>query len=184
MSTFYARVANAVQQETLSLFCKEFSPSVDHIDAFNLKFNVEAEERIRVYLNFDVFIADTGIKAWMIEGPSKDQLMQHALDFAQLQNGRKILTLSELFILADQQNYGELIQDVQDLIQAVPDEMLKTADMYVLSLGNARLAAHELYLHRNTFNYRMRKFTESTQLDLRDPNIAYFYQWIRKYIDM
>lgn len=158
--------------------------NVEHINDHDLKFDVNVEERIRVYLNYDVFMADTGIKAWVIEGPSKDVLMKHALDFAQQQNIRKILTLSELFILAYQQKHTVLIQDVQTLIKHVPDEMLKTADMYVLSQGNARLAAHELYLHRNTFNYRMKKFYDSTMLDLRDPDIAYFYQWVRNVVDV
>ena len=51
--------------------------------------------------------------------------------------------------------------------------------MYLAAGGNAKLAAQALYLHRNTFNYRMKKFEEKSNLKLNDQVQAFFFQlWL------
>jgi len=50
----------------------------------------------------------------------------------------------------------------------LPKELLLTAGAYLRCGMNASLAASSLYIHRNTFNYRMGKFLELTGYDIRD----------------
>jgi DNA-binding PucR family transcriptional regulator len=45
--------------------------------------------------------------------------------------------------------------------------------MQLLTGGNGVLAAQLLYIHRNTFRYRLNKFIEQTGIDLRESTLAY-----------
>lgn len=65
----------------------------------------------------------------------------------------------------------ELLGDMQN-----DDEMMKTVKTYILCGQNATLAAKELFVHRNSLQYRIDKFIERTGLDIRsfhDAMIAY-----------
>ena len=47
-------------------------------------------------------------------------------------------------------------------------ELLLTAGTYLRCGLDASLSAKELFIHRNTFNYRLNAFIEATSLDIRD----------------
>lgn len=62
----------------------------------------------------------------------------------------------------------------------VPHELLLTAQAYIKAGLNAKAASDMLYIHRNTFNYRLDKFLQMTNLDLRDYwNAFYFNTYLR-----
>jgi hypothetical protein len=57
----------------------------------------------------------------------------------------------------------------------VPRETFITAKMFLLCSLNATQASQKLYIHRNTFHYRLQKFIDHTGLDIRDHfNALYF----------
>ena len=64
----------------------------------------------------------------------------------------------------------ELYQELKKEFQSVKKELLDTAVAYLNCNMNACLASKSLYIHRNTFNYRLNKFIEQTSLDIRNYN--------------
>jgi hypothetical protein len=52
--------------------------------------------------------------------------------------------------------------------KGVPHELLLTAGTYLRCGLDASLAAQQLFIHRNTFNYRLSSFIDKTGLDIRD----------------
>lgn len=50
----------------------------------------------------------------------------------------------------------------------VKHEVLLTAGTYLRCGLDASLAASQLFIHRNTFNYRLAQFIDETSLDIRD----------------
>lgn len=52
--------------------------------------------------------------------------------------------------------------------KGISQELLLTAGTFLRCGLNALLTAEVLYIHRNTFNYRMNAFIEKTGLDIRD----------------
>lgn len=54
------------------------------------------------------------------------------------------------------------------LFKDVPREWMMTAGTYLRCGLDASLSARHLFIHRNTFNYRLEKFIEKTGLDIRD----------------
>lgn len=67
-------------------------------------------------------------------------------------------------------NDFELYQDLKKEFQNIKKELLDTAIAYINCNMNACLASKSLYIHRNTFNYRLNKFIEQTGLDIRNYN--------------
>lgn len=65
---------------------------------------------------------------------------------------------------------------MQHAFDEVPHDWMLTAEMLIRCGLNRSLAARKLYVHRNTFNYRLNKFIELTGLDIRDYfNAQFFY---------
>lgn len=65
-------------------------------------------------------------------------------------------------------------------------ELLQTVEVFIECNSNASLAAKQLFVHRNTVQYRLDRFTEKTGLNLKDFHntlTAYFACQITKLID-
>lgn len=54
------------------------------------------------------------------------------------------------------------------IFKDVPSDLLETAGSYLRQGCNALNASKDLYIHRNTFNYRLKEFIRITGLDIRD----------------
>ena len=57
---------------------------------------------------------------------------------------------------------------LSSLFKDIDRELLLTAGTYLRCGLDASLAAKELFIHRNTFSYRLNAFIEKTDLDIRD----------------
>ena len=71
----------------------------------------------------------------------------------------------------------------RDCPEAEKDELLHTLKFYFKHDGNSAAAAAELYIHPNTFLYRLKKVTAATGLDPRKPkDMALLYLLSIRYI--
>jgi DNA-binding PucR family transcriptional regulator len=61
----------------------------------------------------------------------------------------------------------KIIHVIFDLFNHDP-EMFSTIKVFLENNSNASLAAKKLYIHRNTLQYRIDKFVEKTEIDLKD----------------
>lgn len=66
--------------------------------------------------------------------------------------------------LGDYSSYKPLM----NLFAHVPHELMNTAGTYLRCGCDACLSAKMLFIHRNTFNYRLAQFIHLTGLDIRD----------------
>jgi len=57
---------------------------------------------------------------------------------------------------------------------------MQTASMLLVSDMNATIASQRLYVHRNTFAYRLRQFITLTGLDIRIHDHALFFTLAEK----
>lgn len=60
-----------------------------------------------------------------------------------------------------------IMQEIFDLFHQDP-EMFSTIKVYLENNSNASLTAKKLYIHRNTLQYRIDKFAEKTEINLKD----------------
>jgi DNA-binding PucR family transcriptional regulator len=74
----------------------------------------------------------------------------------------------------------KLSEKITNEFKNVSYESYLTAKAYINNGLNAQAAARSLYVHRNTFNYRLNKFIIESKLDIRDFwNAIYFLIYIR-----
>lgn len=73
-----------------------------------------------------------------------------------------------------------LTEKITNEFKNVSYESYLTAKAYINNGLNAEASARSLYVHRNTFNYRLNKFITEAKLDIRDFwNAIYFLIYIR-----
>jgi hypothetical protein len=97
-------------------------------------------------------------------GPLEEKALKQAV--AYFPNQALYLTdvLMKEFSFGDYSSLPLLSAEFKD----VPHELLLTAGTFLRCGLNASLAAENLIIHRNTFNYRLARFIEKTGLDIRD----------------
>ncbi len=67
-----------------------------------------------------------------------------------------------------------ILKDMQQLLTPIKKEYLDTANVFINCNLNASEAAKELYLHRNSFNYRLNQFQYTSGMDVKNLDTAIF----------
>lgn len=68
--------------------------------------------------------------------------------------------------------------DALNLLKKISNNDLDTLKAFLKCNGNILLASSELYVHRNTFNYRLNHLIDSLNVDIRDLNTLMFLNLI------
>lgn len=84
--------------------------------------------------------------------------------------------LSELILKMTMYGNFSFYGPMLSLFSSIPHELMLTAKAYLVSGCNAIKASKILFIHRNTFSYRLNQFIELTNLDIRDYHNATFLE--------
>jgi hypothetical protein len=95
-------------------------------------------------------------------------------------NQGKIEHLSDLMLQLMIENHWDLLPLIQEEFNKVPRHLMLTAMMLITCDMNATKASEKLYIHRNTFAYRLNQFIQLTGLDIRRHRYALFFTLITK----
>lgn len=110
----------------------------------------------------------------------KSSLSKLALTEAEKYFPNRITTLSTLY-LATLINHEEYFTTALDkMFDSITYEQVQTAMTFIQCGMNGVLASKRLYVHRNTFNYRLNAFVEKTKLDIRDYDNAMLFDLYTK----
>lgn len=176
MSLIYLTTGRSKDQRALEVFTASWTEDPEWVDGQALRFEAKPEDRIRLNLTLEAFEADLGSRLAVVAGFADDQLMRTAVLMALHYGSGQVTELADLLILSVLKQDARLMSEADRIFDAIDPDLLETARMYLLAGGNAKLAAEQLYLHRNTFNYRLNKFISKTRLDLKEPLQARFLQ--------
>ena len=75
-------------------------------------------------------------------------------------------------------NEESVKNDCKEIVSSISKKDLDTILAFLMCNGNSCITANELYLHRNSFNYRMNSFINTTSMDIRDLNTIMFIKLI------
>ena len=75
-------------------------------------------------------------------------------------------------------NVESVKKDCKEIVNSISKKDLDTIQAFLMCNGNSCITANELYLHRNSFNYRMNSFINNTSMDIRDLNTIMFIKLI------
>lgn len=133
-----------------------------------IRVHMAAYEKLQAQLMLTSFQADVGERFVALSGFENDHLMRVGLsvqhDFAQNQ----MIDLADLLMIATLHQDFRLFEALKLSFQKLSSRLMETAQMMVLSEGESKRAAKLLYLHRNTFLYRLHQFKDQTGIDLRE----------------
>jgi len=129
-----------------------------------------------------LFNSDLGLVLTFVVAHQIDVLTWTSLDYAHGNRRQACLHLGD--IVLDRMLAGDEIMKklVRQQFKSVPRELMLTALAFVDAGLNASRASVKLYIHRNTFNYRLQKFIEYTGLDIRDYHHAFYFRLAHKII--
>lgn len=131
---------------------------------------IESENTLGTLLSASLFTIhdDLGTNITLLEAPKECALVTKLLKEALSFFPNQVVFLTDL--LLKEWSFGDFssIPLLSQLFKDVPHEVLLTAGAFLRSGLNATLTAETLYIHRNTFNYRLRNFIEITGLDIRE----------------
>ncbi|GBC86888.1 Purine catabolism regulatory protein [bacterium HR12] len=113
------------------------------------------------------------------EYPDAFEQARHALLIGRAMRGPgSAVTFDELgaqwhlFHVAQQQVrdvYQERLQRLVEHDRAKGTHLFRTVEVYLECMGNAKLAAERLFVHRNTLRLRFQKIRQVAELDVTDP---------------
>jgi hypothetical protein len=127
-----------------------------------------------------IIMADTDNSYIFLMSHANDKLTHLALKKAFVKKRACAISLADLILELALDGDYELVVEARNLFATVRRELMQTASAFV-SLGlNASLAAQKLYIHRNTFAYRLHHFIEATNLDIRDYHNAQLFSILVK----
>lgn len=107
-------------------------------------------------------------KITVLCAPYADQLMKDLLQEAFLYFPNSLVFPTD--VIMKQIGFGNYssFQPLREYFSRVPYDLLETAGVYLRAGCNALKACEMLYIHRNTFNFRLNNFISLTALDIRD----------------
>ncbi len=143
----------------------------------------------------DVLMSDLYVKINFLVGPFRSDLTDIGNHYTFFKNnagnifvcaGKAVVTYAEAipYTLLEQADEG-LLADISDIVLTGFDddqEMLATIEKFIACNLNVSETAKQLYMHRNSLQYRLDKFTEKTGLDIRQfhPAMAVYLALIAK----
>lgn len=163
----------AHRESVIEPFCLSYGQDLVWIAPDTACFSIEHAASIQLRVLHDTMREDLGFRMTLVIGFDHELVLGEALAVALDWVPGQITELGDLLILAHHHNDSRLAQAIERVLSSVEKDVLETARMQLLTGGNGVLAAQLLYIHRNTFRYRLDKFIQQTGIDLREPTLAY-----------
>ena len=173
MLSIFLSTQQTHREQDIESFCLSYGSDFIWLDTYTAKFTISKAQAIQLRVLYEPLRDDLGIKMTMVIGFDDEPLMRLALACALEDHSGKIMELGDILLLMSQKGDRRLLQALDKMLDPISKEVLETARMYLLTGGNSVQAAQLLYVHRNTFTYRLAKFIDQTQIDLREAVIAY-----------
>lgn len=151
---------------------KSYSQYIDIEYSSDFQGVILADENFFARLNsiFDILVSDLNINLIFLESYKLSNLAEKAIIKLLKDQMYGCFYLAEIILKFKLKKDDELANIFINELSLINKELIDTAKAYIRCNMNAKLAANSLYIHRNTFNYRLNKFIELTQLDIRNYN--------------
>ena len=161
------------REQDIEAFCLSYGSDFIWLDSYTAKFKINQLQALQLKLLYGPLCDDLGIQMNMVIGFDHDLLMRCALAYTCEEYSSQITELGDVLLLSNLNGNRRVLDALDQVLSCVSKEVLETARMYLLTGGNCVLSASLLYIHRNTFTYRLTKFIDQTRIDIRESSLAY-----------
>ena len=143
---------------------------IEYLDDFNGIILADENFFVRLKSIIDILSVDLNTNFIFLESYKLSNLAEKTLLKLQKRYSSGLFSLSLVILQYYMSGDLELYEELKKEFSLLKKELLDTAVAYINCNMNACLASKSLYIHRNTFNYRLNKFIEQTSLDIRNYN--------------
>lgn len=150
-------------QETFNDVSITWNDNIGKVSAID---NDAFESKLTKLLSFGY--QDVGLQAAILIVPFFDKLFIKYLDLFTNQ----VCTAFEIFVRNINNQFVKL--DVKEIINKIEKKDMDTLKAFLSCNCNSLVSANELYLHRNSFNYRMNQLSSNNEIEIRDLNTIMF----------
>ena len=116
---------------------------------------------------FNLMNEDLGVSISFLGTPNLDVLSYHLVETILSKKSSGYISLADACTLALINQDGFVKEKLVSYFDAVDKELLENIISFIQHGCNALATSRDLYLHRNTMNYRLSRFSDITGLDLR-----------------
>lgn len=127
-----------------------------------------------------VYLQENHVKVHVLITYRQHPLGELASKIGLQKNPGKVDDLSDIVLQLILENRRDLLPLIQTEFAKVPRHLILTAMTLLTSDMNATKASEALYIHRNTFAYRLNQFITLTGLDIRRHRHALFFTLVHK----
>lgn len=143
---------------------------IEYLNDFNGIILADENFFVRLKSIIDILSVDLNTNFIFLESYKLSNLAEKTLLKLQKRCSSGLFSLSLVILQYYMSGDLELYEELKKEFSSLKKELLDTAVAYINCNMNACLASKSLYIHRNTFNYRLNKFIEQTSLDIRNYN--------------
>ncbi|MGL5540218.1 MAG: helix-turn-helix domain-containing protein [Erysipelotrichaceae bacterium] len=141
-------------------------------------FMVVGDEVETLITTLPILLYDGNLSATFLVSHENDKLTYYSLLHCVQFGMNKVHHLSDILMMLLFNGDQKTRHLLNDTFHGVDRELINTANEFLKSGLNANKASTKLYLHRNTLSYRLQKFIQTTNLDIRDyynAQVLYIY---------
>ncbi len=143
---------------------------------------ITSNDFYEVLLNIHpIMVSDLDCNITFLASFENGNLSKKALKIADFKFPNTVNNLSTIYLYSILNPVGEnLTFYLDNIFNNIDYELIQTGLTFVQCGMNACLASRQLYIHRNTFNYRLKSFIDITKLDIRDFDNAMVFNLYQK----
>lgn len=149
-----------------------------HQDQVAFFTSVDSRATLQTYL--DTYQQEYNLKFHILKTYRLHSLGESASRIAIRKNPGKVDSLGDLILQLMFDGNRVLLPLIVKEFSSVPRHLMQTASMLLACDLKATLASERLYVHRNTFAYRLNQFVNLTGLDIRQHDHALLFSLVEK----
>jgi|SRR5690554_1061620 len=167
----------SIDLSLLQDLCKEIFSEVE-LDNYSdsIVTLIVKEDEIFLLKTLKSHFEDNGVSLTGVISHTDGEILIKALQFAKTATSNQVIHLADVILLEAIHKKNAIIKEIDSSLKHVSFEAIATARAFIEHGCNALAAAESLYIHRNTFSYRLNKFIDQTDLDIRDFHNARLFQ--------
>lgn len=109
---------------------------------------------------------------------NRDELCKYMLQYCNY-TANEYFHVSDLVLKQLMLGNSDILIFLRKMFSNLEEHLVYTAFAYLLNNMNSIKTAKEIYVHRNTFNYRIQQFIDKTGVDIKDyKNSLLFYYYM------
>ena len=122
---------------------------------------------------------DLACRITVLVSHREDKLSEQALELAAKYSSGKLVDLADVCLLAVKEKQTDFLLIFENYFNHIDTDLLRTMAAYLTNDSSGLRTSENLFIHRNTWLYRLNKFYRLTKLDLKDADdVAFFRFWL------